>query len=212
MGAVVHTWGSAGQSDVSATEQSTARSLAPTVGQLGSPVFILVVGALLLYKLHGLPTSSWDELSSVLMRLFIFQQQGLMPVALLMIARSLCWLIAWGILCVMVYRAVVGAALALRRFSSGGPSTGGTRFITSAPFEHVDEERLELDVRVLRQLGVTPYALASLKRKDAQLSKEKLMIQRRRRDRRERLSRGRVDDVQVLSGTNGGDHVYDVYR
>lgn len=211
VGAVIHTWGSAGRSDIGATEQ-TKRRLAPTLGQLGSPVFILVVGALLLYKLHGLPTSSWDELSTVLLRLTTFQQQGLIPVALLMIARSLCWLVAWGILCAMVYRAVVGAALELRRFATVGPSTFGTRLVTSAPFEHVDEERLELDVRVLRQLGVTPYALASLKRKDAQRSKEKLTVQRRRKDRRERLGRGRFDDAQVSPDANVGNRIYNAYR
>ncbi len=40
---------------------------------------------------------------------------------------------------------------------------------------------------MLRQMGVTPYALTSLKKKEARQSKEKLTVQRRRKDRRERL-------------------------
>jgi hypothetical protein len=199
VGAVIHTWGSAGQGkvgvrgqvgrgeQVDVRRQVGALNLAPTVGRLGSPVLILVAGALLLYKLHGLPISSWDELSALLLRWPIFQQQGLISVALLMMARSLCWLVAWGVLCVMVYRAVCSAALALRRFPTVGSSTTRARLITSVPFDHAGEERLELDVRVLRQMGVTPYALTSLKRKEAQNSRERLTVQRRRKDRRERL-------------------------
>ena len=194
IGASVHTWGSARQEKVEARGGQVDAGLpvgainrARTMGMLGSPVLILVVGALLLYKLHGLPMSSWDELYALILRWPGFQQQGLMSVALLMMARSLCWLTAWGILCLMVYRAVCSAALALRRFSTVGSSVTVTRLITSVPFEHAAEERLELDVRMLRQMGVTPYALTSLKRKEAQQSKEKLAIQRRRKDRRERL-------------------------
>ena len=111
--------------------------------------------------------SSWNELYALLMRWPDLQQQGLLSVSLLMMARSLCWLAAWGILCIMVYRAVCSAALALRRFPVAGSSVTVTQLITSVPFERADEERLELDVRMLRQMGVTPYALTSLKKKEA---------------------------------------------
>jgi drug/metabolite transporter (DMT)-like permease len=188
IGALVHTWGSARQENVEARGgQVDVINVGPTLGKLASPVLILVAGALLLYKLHGLPMSSWDELYTLLMRWSNFQQQGLMSVALLMMARSLCWLAAWGILCIMVYRAVCSAALALRRFPTAGSSVTVTQLITSVPFERAAEERLELDVRMLRQMGVTPYALTSLKKKEAQQSREKLAVQRRRKDRRERL-------------------------
>jgi drug/metabolite transporter (DMT)-like permease len=196
VGALVHTWGSARQSNVEVRGsigavgmrgQVGALNMVPTVGKLGSPVLILVAGALLLYKLHGLPMSSWDELHALVLRWSSFQQQGLMSVALLMMARSLCWLAAWGILCAMVYRALCSAALALRHLPTAGSSTSSARLVASVPFDPITEERLELDVRMLRQMGVTPYALTSLKRKEAQQSREKLTVQRRRKDRRERL-------------------------
>ncbi len=183
VGAVIHTWGSARHSEVSGAVEQVggvrpvgALNLAPTVG---SPILILLAGALLLYKLHGLPMASWNELSSILLRLPTFQQQGLTSIAVLMIARSLCWLAAWGVLGVMVYRSVSNAAIALRRLP-----TVGARF--SAPV-HTGEEQLELDVRVLRQMGLTPYALTSLKRKEERRTREKPTVQRRRKDRRERL-------------------------
>lgn len=193
LGALVHTWGSTRQSNVEASGSVGARGqvgalhLVPAVGKLGSPVLILVAGGLLLYKLHGLPLASWDELSSLVGS--SFQQQGLTSMALLMMARSLCWLAAWGVLCAMVYRAVCSAALALRRLPTMESSTTAptARLVASVPFNPISEERLELDVRMLRQMGVTPYALSSLKRKEAQQSREKLAVQRRRKDRRERL-------------------------
>jgi len=185
VGAVIHTWGSARRGEqageqVRGVGPMGAFNLAIT---LASPILILVVGALLLYRLHGLPIDSWNDLSSLLLRLPTFQQQGQIAVAVLMMARSLCWLVAWGVLGIMVYRSVTSAAIALRRLPTGGTGVGAS---FSAP-ALTGEERLELDVRVLRQMGVTPYALTSLKRKEERRSKEKLAVQRRRRDRRERL-------------------------
>jgi drug/metabolite transporter (DMT)-like permease len=190
VGAVIHTWGSARRGkaveQVSGARQVGVLNLASSVA---SPVLILVAGALLLYKLHGLPTASWNELSSLVPRLPAFQQQGTLMIALLMMARALCWLVAWGVLCVMVYRSVTGAALALRRLPAAGVPTVGARLVNSALIAPMqpDGERLELDVRVLRQMGVTPYALTSLRRKEERQTKEKLSVQRRRKDRRERL-------------------------
>ena len=190
VGAVIHTWGSARDAEATVAVESVrggsqvrAINLASS---MVSPFLILAIGVMLLYKLHGFPMSSWDELYSTFLRWPAFQQQGLLPVAVLMIARSLCWLIAWGVLCVMVYRAVCGAALALRRLTIAEPSVARARLIAPVQFDRAAEERLELDVRVLRQMGVTPYALTSLKRKEEQ-QREKIAIQRRRRDRRERL-------------------------
>ncbi len=194
VGAVIHTWGSARRDKLTGAVEQVggvrpvgamgAINLAPT---LGSPVLILVAGALLLYRLHGLPMNSWNELSSLLLRLSAFQQQGQILVAALMIARSLCWLVAWGVLCVMVYRSVTSAAIALRRLSIVGPTVGARFIAPSISSVHTGEEQLALDVRVLRQMGVTPYALTSLKRKEERRTREKLAVQRRRRDRRERL-------------------------
>ncbi len=96
IGAMVHTWGSADDMWKRDGAGWKVVNVVPTLGTLASPVLILVAGALLLYKLHGLPMSSWNELYVLLMRWPDLQQQGLMSVALLMMVRSLCWLAAWG--------------------------------------------------------------------------------------------------------------------
>lgn len=194
VGAVIHTWGTARRDErVGVVVRSgTARrrvSVLNLASSVVSPFLILLAGALLLYKLHGLPTTSWNELTSLLPRLPELQQQGSMTLGLLMVARSLCWLLAWGVLGVMVYRSVTGAALALRRFPVARVPSAGARLVNSALMMPVtpDGEELELDVRVLRQMGMTPYALASLRRKEERRSREKPAIEQRRRDRRERL-------------------------
>ncbi len=182
VGAVIHTWGSArrGKAGEQVSGVRSSVGVLNLASNVASPFLILIAGALLLYKLHGLPTVSWDELSGSILHLATFQQQGTLTVAVLRIARSVCWLAAWGVLGVMVYRSVTGAALALRRQPLASARLINAPMITN-------EERLELDVRVLRQMGVTPYTLASLKRKEERHSREKLTVQRRRRDRRERL-------------------------
>jgi len=191
VGAVVHTWGSARRGEATGVVERVrggrlvdVLNLAPTVG---SPILILTGGVLLLYRLHGWPMNVWNELYAVLLRLPTFQQQGQIAVAALMVARSLCWLVAWGVLCVMAYRSVTGAALALRRFSIVETSTVGARLMSPRLMSPRLTSTSTLDVRVLRQMGVTPYALASRKRKEERETREKLVVQRRRRDRRERL-------------------------
>jgi len=172
VGAIVHTWGSAGQNARTAQGGTTSVQVRPALwGALGSPVLLFAAGMLLLYRLHGLPTNSWGELYWAFAHTSSFIQQGQVNMAIVMIARPLCWLTAWSVLLIMVYHASYGAVVVWR-----------TRPRVVAP---PVEEKLVLDMRMLRQRGVTPYALASAKRREAH--REKPQIRQRRRDRLERL-------------------------
>jgi len=170
VGAVIHTWGSAGKVANEQTVSSVpARILRPSLlGTMAAPVLLLVAGVLLLFKLRGSPAPLWSDLSRTLQMLPTFAHQGLSAATILIFARALCWLIAWAILLIMVCRASWSAIKVARE----------GMVITS-------EEEPALDVRVLRHMGVTPY---SGTRKEAHKQGDKPLVQQRRKGRKERLA------------------------
>ncbi|HEV2654584.1 MAG TPA: DMT family transporter [Ktedonobacteraceae bacterium] len=174
LGAVIHTWGSAG-----ASAKSGASSMSPLQGQtwrpsllavLAAPVLIGVAGTIALYTLHGSPAVLASDLYHTMQAAPALVQQGASIPAALMLARAFCWLFAWIILAIMVWRAGRGAVAALRN---------------NAPLPQ--EDRFALDTRALRHMGVMPHALAASRRKEVRNKSDKPLVQRRRRDRRERL-------------------------
>ena len=172
LGAVIHTWGSA-----DASARSGASSMSPLQGQawrpsllavLAAPVLIFAAGTVALYSLHGSPALLASDLYTTLQATPALVQQGASTPAALMLARAFCWLFAWIVLAVMVWRAGRAAVDALR---------------SNAP----REETFALDTRTLRHMGVMPHALAASRRKEVRNKSDKPLVQRRRRDRRERL-------------------------
>ncbi len=189
VGAVIHTWGSAGASVgarfISPSGASSMfsvpwRAWRPSLlAVLAAPVLIFVAGALLLYNLHGSPAVLANDLYRTVQVMPALVQQGFSVTAVLVLARVLCWLFAWTILLIMAFRATRTAISVLRRNMSM-PSG----------------EALNLDTRTLRHMGVMPYALASSKRKEVRRKSVKPLVQRRRQDRRERLTGNEGVEVQ----------------
>jgi drug/metabolite transporter (DMT)-like permease len=168
VGAVIHTWGSAGNNERTVSSVPV-RILRPSLlGTLAAPVLIFVAGVLLLYKLRGSPAPLWSDLYHTVQMWPTFVHQGLSAATILIFARALCWLIAWAALLIMVCRASWSAIIVVRR----------NRVVTS-------EEEPALDARVLRHMGVTPY---SDTRKEARKRGDKPLVQQRRKDRKERLA------------------------
>jgi drug/metabolite transporter (DMT)-like permease len=187
MGAVIHTWGSAG-----ASARSGASSMSPLQGQawrpsllagLAAPVLICAAGTVALYSLHGSPAVLASDLYSTLQATPALVQQGASIPAALMLARAFCWLFAWIVLAAMVWRAGRAALAALR---------------SNAPMPR--EETFALDTRTLRHMGVMPHALAASRRKEVRNKSDKPLVQRRRRDRRERLVGSDGGEVQENVG------------
>ena len=150
---------------------------------LAAPVLICVAGTLALYSLHGSPTVVASELYSTVWVVPALVQEGADASAALLLARVVCWLLAWIVLAVMVWRAGRGALAALR---------------TNASMPR--EETFALDTRTLRTMGVTPYALAASRRQEVRKKSHKPLVERRRRDRRERLVGSEGGEMQENAG------------
>ncbi len=175
VGAIIHTWGSAGASEESgASSASLAPGQALRLSSLVSPaapVLIFGAGAVLLYNLHGSPAILWSDFYHTTQVIPAVIQGRFSIATALTLAHALCWPLAWIILVIMSYRACRIALCALR---GSMPTPQG--------------EEIVLDVRALRHMGVTPHALATSRRKEVRRKSDKPLVQRRRRDRRERLT------------------------
>ncbi len=136
-GVLVHTWGTVER------PPRVRRTLAVSAGQtswfnaLVYPMVCSLVGVLLIYKLGGFPPAAWFELAGIAPQLPMLLQGAHRLDALLLLAQSLSWLLAWG--------ALMGlGGLAMYRSAA--------KLLATAPAEGLD-----LDVRPLRQVGYTPY-------------------------------------------------------
>jgi drug/metabolite transporter (DMT)-like permease len=185
LGAIIHTWGSAGASASSgASSMSQEQAWRPSLlAVLAAPVLIFAAGTVAISSLHGSPTVLASDLYSTLHATPALVQQGASIPATLMLARAFCWLLAWIVLAIMVWRAGRVALAALR---------------SNTPMPR--EETFALDTRTLRHMGVMPSALAASRRKEVRNKSDKPLVQRRRRDRRERLVGSDGGDVQENVG------------
>ena len=138
-GVLIHTWGTVER------PPRTERLVAVSAGQtswfnaLVYPMVCSLVGVLLIYKLGGFPPAAWFELANIGPQLPALLQGAHQLDALLLLAQSLSWLLAWG--------ALIGlGGLAMYRSAA--------KLLAAAPAEGLD-----LDVRTLRQVGYTPYMM-----------------------------------------------------
>ncbi|HEU5226165.1 MAG TPA: DMT family transporter, partial [Ktedonobacteraceae bacterium] len=171
-GVLIHTWGTAERADGGITlhqrfSQASQRLQSSWVGVLGYPLLCLAIGLFVVYRLGGFPPASWRELYRLGPLLPSLLQQGQGMGVSLLIAQALSWLVAWGTLI------VIGLLAMYRAWG---------RIFAQPPVEVpvLDAQ----GIRMLRQMGVTPYTSSSMKKRV-----EKPLVQRRRRERRERLAR-----------------------
>ncbi len=172
-GAIIHTWGMAERpANRLALHRrfslASQRLQSSWIGILGYPLICFGIGLFVVYRLGGFPPSSWRELYRLGPSLSSLVQQGQGVGVSLLIAQAVSWLLAW------VSLGVIGLLTMYRAW--------GQLF---APPATQSVQRLDVrDFRVLKQMSVTPYSASSRKRKA-----EKPLVQRRRRERRERLAR-----------------------
>jgi drug/metabolite transporter (DMT)-like permease len=168
-GVLIHTWGTV---ERPAQEQAVRRRRVQASKQvqtslftaLAYPLLCCVIGTFIVYRLGGFPPSSWYELYQLGPQIPGLLQQGQAGEMWLLIAQSVSWLVAWMALIVMGGLAVYRGLDRL--------------FTTSAP-----PVVLDLDIRTLRQMGYTPYAMPL-----GQSQAGKDLVQQRRLHRRVRLA------------------------
>lgn len=166
-GAVIHTWGSVDRSanklalrhQLSLTGQRMQASL---FGALATPILCCAVGVFIVYKLGGFPPTVWRDLYALGPQIPALIHRGQAAGVLLLGAQAVSWLVAWISLLLM-----------------GGLAT--YRMVTRFFFP---PRVAAVDMRVLKQMGYTPRQTAASRRK-----KESPLVQRRRKERRERLLR-----------------------
>jgi len=175
VGAVIHTWGTA----IRPAEELPAQKLLVLaiwrtsrswIGTLVYPVVCFGIGLFLLYGLGGVPPNSWRDLYALWGVLPQYIQQGRAAYVLMLALQALSWLIAWIALIIIGLLAVYHSLHNL--------------------FSRSEPEPVVWGVRSHRQIGTVPYALS---RKG-----EKILVQRRRRDRLQRL--GLPEPVDPASG------------
>lgn len=164
VGAVIHSWGTAFRP----REEPSAQKLLilairhtsrSWIGTVVYPVMCFAIGLFLLYGLGGVPPNSWRDLYALWPVLPQFIQQGRATFVLLLGLQALSWLVAWIALIAIGLLAVYHSLHNLFSRSEPEPIVWGM-------ISH-------------RQTGTVPYALS---RKG-----EKILVQRRRRDRLRRL-------------------------
>lgn len=178
LGALLHTWGTAGRPAEEATlaqlpALAARRVQNSWISTLIYPLVSCVVGFFLLYRLGGLPPRSWQDLYQLWPQLSQYVQQGQGTYVTLLIVQAASWLIAWIALILMACLALYHS---IRKLTLTTPVQ---------PIEPAWDFELDLNITAPRQLqiGTVPYALSR--------RGEKTLLRRRRRDRVERL--GLVD-------------------
>lgn len=183
-GVLIHTWGTAEQPGSGITLHQRFSLLGQQlqsswIGVLGYPLICFATGLFVVHRLGGFPPAAWRELYRLGPMLLSLVQQGQGVAVSLLVAQAISWLIAWGALIVIgllaIYRAwgrIIAAA------SWPGQAVGAGQVQGAAPT--LDAQ----GIRMLRQMGVTPYTSSSSKKRV-----EKPLVQQRRRARRERLAR-----------------------
>jgi drug/metabolite transporter (DMT)-like permease len=202
VGALIQTWGSLQQSSSRASVASSRASVAGLVSYIPailpslSGVLVSCGGAVALYMFGGFPPQAWRTLFALAPSLFVSLQngQGVSALSLLastvngqnvsltmVLVQSAGWLIAWVVLAFML------SVSSSRLFAILG--TLPARVLASLPTQAMPtvsvaepEPALAVNTRMLRQMGVTPHTLASVKR-----GGEKPLVQRRRKQRQQRL-------------------------
>jgi hypothetical protein len=159
------------------------RARLPFLTALAAPVLIVAAATVALYSVHGSPAVLARDLTSTLQAAPVLVQQGSELMLVFMLARALCWLFAWIILAFMLWRVGRIALSALGSRAS-----------------QLQEETFALDTRTLRHMGVTPHALAATRRKEVRKKSDKPLVQRRLRDRRERLRGNEGGEMQADVG------------
>jgi drug/metabolite transporter (DMT)-like permease len=179
-GVVIHTWGTlerpvsnhfALRQRLTLTGQRLQSSLP---GMLFYPLLCCGIGIFVVYKLGGFPPLVWLELYAMGPQIHNLIQQGHGMDVLLLVAQSLSWLIAWVSIIVM-------GCLA---------SYNVVEKIFFPP------RSIQVDTRSLRQMGYTPYSSSSARHKV-----DTPLVQRRRRQRRERLIQQEVREHTYVSRT-----------
>lgn len=171
-GMILHTWSTVERPSGNLVLQqrfslSGPRLQTSVFGRLVYPLICCGIGLFIVFKLGGFPPIVWHELYSLGPQLPAQIQQGHGLDVFLLVAQAVSWLVAWTALLVM------GGLASYRAFAR----------LFQAPATPID-----LDVRTLRQMGITPYH-APLSRPDKQL------VQQRRLNRRQRLAR--IDELPV---------------
>jgi hypothetical protein len=111
IGAVVNTWGMAQQPATGPTlrQRLLHHVHASPIGTLVYPLVCFSVGGIAVYKLGGLPPTSWYQLYHLWPHVASNLQHVSTP-TILLIAQALCWLIAWSALVsigtLAIYRAL----------------------------------------------------------------------------------------------------------
>jgi hypothetical protein len=101
-GALIHTWGTVGQAGESGVAVHERLSLVWRRVQhtqqirLILPMFCFGIGTFILYRIGGFPPLAWRVLYTLFLLPTSMPQHG--GVALLFVAQSLCWLVAWAAL------------------------------------------------------------------------------------------------------------------
>ena len=164
VGAVIHTWGMAVRpADEPSAQKLLVLAIRRTsrswIGTAGYPVVCFAIGLFLLYGLGGVPPNSWRELYALWGMLPQYIQHGRATYVLSLALQALSWLIAWIALILIGLLAIYHSLQNL--------------------FSRSDPEPIVWEVVSHRQIGTVPYALS---RKG-----EKILVQRRRKDRLQRL-------------------------
>lgn len=168
-GAIIHTWGTAEQPSDNLTLQhrltlAGQRMQTSLLGTLGYPLLCFGIGCFIVFKLGGFPPYSWRQLYLIAPQFPMLIRQGHGIAIVLLVAQALSWIIAWSALVVM---GLLATSRALGRF------------FTPPKVLTLDAR----EIRMLKQMGIAPNSASSMKRK-----RENQLVQRRRRERRERLA------------------------
>lgn len=167
VGALIHTWGASGRSASGGLVLHRQLSLLwqrmqqSRLTRLGYPALCFGAGALILYRIGGFPPTGWRQLFLLGSSLPASLQHQRIA-TLLLVAQSLCWLVAWGSLIGL------GILVALR-----------TKLVLTPEMLEVET----WDMRALRQMSISPSVVAASRRRE-----EKPLLQQRRKARRERLA------------------------
>ncbi len=114
-GAVIHTWGTARQFVHQPTHKyaptpAYQQSIAFLWSRAGYQLLGLVAVACILYGIGGFPPSSWQQTYTLGPLLLPLWQQGANMFVILLLAQTVCWLLAWilliGMSCGVALRAV----------------------------------------------------------------------------------------------------------
>ncbi len=199
-GALIQTWGTAGQ--VLSSEQALQTQFLQVKRQMQFtwftaliyPLLCCGIGAFVLVRLGGLPPRAWSELLHMLPQITLLVQHGHVLLVSFLIGQALSWLLAWVVLLVLFGLALVRTRLLLMAQPEPLPLPLPARSV-------------ELDARLLRQISIS----GARTRIPVKVRKmEDPRIRERRVQRKKRLAGAEVPPRRPIPASYPGLQVVDM--